>query len=55
MSTFACNYPPGLSSDQVSRLRRVADTRPARRALAAGFTFDEQLIVAGALAELPEG
>jgi putative redox protein len=38
--------PQGLTAEQVRRLRRVADTCPARRALEAGFTFDEQLIVA---------
>lgn len=37
--------PGGLTSDQVKRLRRVADTCPARRALEAGFTFDEELVV----------
>jgi len=36
--------PEGLTGDQVQRLRRVADTCPAKRALEAGFTFDEQLI-----------
>lgn len=39
--------PDGLTSDQVRRLRRVANTCPAKRALEAGFTFDEQLIVGG--------
>jgi putative redox protein len=39
--------PEGLSTEQVNRLRRVADTCPARRALEAGFSFNEQLIVAG--------
>jgi putative redox protein len=38
--------PDGLTSDQVRRLRRVADTCPGKRALEAGFTFDEQMIVA---------
>jgi len=37
--------PDGLTADQVRRLRKVADTCPAKRALEAGFTFDEQLIV----------
>ncbi len=32
-----------LSPDQMERLRRVADTCPVKRALDAGFTFDEQL------------
>jgi putative redox protein len=39
--------PSGLTSDQIRRLRKVADRCPARRALEAGFTFDEQLAVAG--------
>ena len=39
--------PEGLTSDQLRRLRKVADTCPARRALEAGFTFDEQLVQAG--------
>ena len=39
--------PEGLTTDQVSRLRKVASTCPAKRALEAGFTFDEHLIVAG--------
>lgn len=40
------HLPDGLSSQQVARLRRVAATCPARRALEAGFTFEEQFIVA---------
>jgi hypothetical protein len=39
--------PEGLTTEQVRRLRKVANTCPAKRALEAGFTFDEQLIVAG--------
>jgi putative redox protein len=39
--------PDGLTADQVRRLRRVADSCPAKRALEAGFTFDEQMIVGG--------
>jgi putative redox protein len=37
--------PDGLKAHQVRRLRRVADTCPVKRALEAGFVFDEQLIV----------
>ena len=37
--------PEGLTADQVKRLRRVADTCPARRALEAGFAFEEEIIV----------
>jgi putative redox protein len=44
------HLPDNLTSDQLRRLRKVAQTCPARRALEAGFTFDEQFIVdAGAL------
>jgi uncharacterized OsmC-like protein len=39
------HLPPGLRDDQVRRLRRVAETCPARRALEAGFTFDERLVL----------
>lgn len=38
------HLPAGLRDDQVRRLRRVAETCPARRALEAGFTFDERLV-----------
>ena len=41
------HLPDGLTADQVKRLRRVADSCPAKRALEAGFTFDEQMIVGG--------
>src|SRR3974390_2879158 len=37
------HLPDRLPPDQVQRLRRVAATCPARRALEAGFTFDEQI------------
>jgi uncharacterized OsmC-like protein len=36
----------GLDPDQIRRLRRVARTCPARRALGAGFTLDEQFVTA---------
>jgi putative redox protein len=39
------HLPEGLTTEQVRRLRRVVHTCPARRALEAGFTFDERLIV----------
>lgn len=35
--------PAGLSAEQVARLQRVADSCPVRRALEAGFAFDERL------------
>ena len=37
------HLPEGLTPDQTERLRRVADTCPVRRALEAGFTFDERI------------
>ncbi len=40
------NLPAGLSDGQIARLRRVADTCPVRRALEAGFVFDERVVVA---------
>jgi putative redox protein len=40
---ISIHLPDGLTDDQVVRLRRVADTCPVRRALEAGFTFDEHL------------
>ncbi|MGA2471618.1 MAG: OsmC family protein [Solirubrobacteraceae bacterium] len=35
--------PGGLTSQQADRLKRVADTCPVRRALEAGFDFNERL------------
>ncbi|HEY2161232.1 MAG TPA: OsmC family protein [Solirubrobacteraceae bacterium] len=40
------HLPGGLTPDQLKRLRRVADTCPAKRALEAGFTFDESFVIA---------
>jgi putative redox protein len=40
---ISVHLPDGLAPEQVQRLRRVAQTCPARRALEAGFTFEEQL------------
>lgn len=37
--------PAGLTDDQVTRLRRVADTCPVRRALQGGFAFDERISI----------
>lgn len=45
--------PDGLTADQVERLRRVADTCPARRALESGFTFDEHIEIEPASAPEP--
>ena len=39
------HLPSGLSADQLTRLQRVAATCPVRRALEAGFTFDEHIAV----------
>jgi putative redox protein len=41
------HLPEGLTAEQVKRLRRVADTCPARRALEAGFVFEEELVLDG--------
>jgi len=38
------HLPDDLTPDQTERLRRVADTCPVRRALEAGFAFDERLL-----------
>jgi putative redox protein len=40
---IALNLSGGLTAGQVERLRRVADTCPVRRALEAGFEFDEHI------------
>jgi putative redox protein len=38
------HVPAGLSHDQAERLRRIVDTCPVKRALEAGFTFDEEMV-----------
>ena len=38
------NLPAELSSEQLRRLERVAESCPLRRALEAGFTFEERLV-----------
>jgi len=43
------HLPDGLSDDQLTRLRRVADTCPVRRALEAGFAFDERIVTPAAV------
>src|SRR5262245_7555706 len=40
---ISVHLPDGLTTDQVQRLRRVAETCPAKRALEAGFAFDQQV------------
>jgi hypothetical protein len=44
------NLPDGLSPAQVTRLMRVAEACPVRRAIEAGMTFDEHLPRDGAAA-----
>ncbi len=39
--------PDGLTSEQRRRLQRVAETCPVRRALEAGFTFEERTRIGG--------
>ena len=38
------HLPEHLTGDQVKRLEKVAETCPVRRALEAGFTFNERLM-----------
>ena len=45
--SLTLHLPAGLSSEQIERLTRVADTRPVRRALEAGFIFDEHVAIDG--------
>jgi putative redox protein len=42
----AIHLPDGLTPDQIARLRRVAESCPVRRALQAGFSFEERVVVA---------
>ena len=39
------HVPEGLSPEQAERVRRIADTCPVKRALEAGFTFSEEIVV----------
>ena len=41
---IALHLRPGLPAEQVRRLERVAETCPLRRALEAGFVFEEQTV-----------
>jgi putative redox protein len=41
------HVPASLPPDQAERLHRIADTCPVKRALEAGFTFDEEIVVDG--------
>jgi putative redox protein len=49
------HLPDGLSDDQVMRLTRVADTCPVRRALEAGFAFDERISITRSAVPLGTG
>ena len=44
------NLPAELSSEQLRRLERVAECCPLRRALEAGFTFQERLVTTESIA-----
>jgi len=48
------HLPDGLTADQVRRLERVAHTCPVKRALEAGFTFDERTLLEQSTAQ-PSG
>ncbi len=41
---IAVHLPDGLSDEQIKRLERVAETCPLRRALEAGFEFEERVV-----------
>lgn len=43
--TVMLHLPDGLSPEQIKRLQRVAHTCPVRRALEAGFAFEESVSV----------
>jgi putative redox protein len=45
------HLPAGLTDDQIQRLHRVVDTCPVKRALEAGFTFDEKIVFGEARAD----
>jgi putative redox protein len=38
------HLPAGLTEHQAERIRRIADACPVKRALEAGFTFDETVV-----------
>jgi putative redox protein len=42
----AVHLPDDLSAEQLRRLERVAESCPMRRALEAGFTFEERFVIA---------
>jgi putative redox protein len=44
------HLPDDLTPDQQRRLERVAETCPARRALEAGFTFEERIVLTPSVA-----
>jgi putative redox protein len=42
------HVPAGVPAEQAERVRRIVDTCPVKRALEAGFTFDEEIVLAAA-------
>lgn len=40
------NLPAGLTDDQIRRLNRVAERCPVKRALEAGFDFEQRIVTA---------
>jgi putative redox protein len=46
--TVDVHLPDDLTPDQRRRLERVAETCPARRALEAGFSFEERIVAPAA-------
>jgi putative redox protein len=42
----AVHLPSGLAPEQIERLRRVAESCPVRRAMEAGFSFEERITTA---------
>ena len=49
--TVELSLPEGLTDEQVARLERVAATCPVRRALEAGFAFEERVVFTGEKSE----
>jgi len=47
------HLPAGLSAEQRRRLERVAQTCPVRRALEAGFVFEEKLVTGEGAERIP--
>ena len=45
--TTTIHLPDGLTPEQVSRLERVAEACPVKRALETGFSFDHAIVTSG--------